>query len=262
MKTLAEDKFSKMLTEIVSEPGHLSTAYSAFYGYSLGNQLLALFECYERSIQAGPINTYKGWTALGRQVKKGERAITLCMPVTCKSEDKNDKGEPEQHVYTRFIFRPNWFTLAQTEGQDYKHDIKIADWNPELALTTLGIEQVPLENLNGNIQGYAKDKTIAISPIAEFTHKTRFHELAHVVHGHTREHTMTDSEHTPRDIREVEAESVAYILCSLLDLPGKTESRGYIQHWLNGQPIPEKSAMKIFSATNKILTAGQTKKDN
>jgi len=59
---------------------------------------------------------------------------------------------------------------------------------------------------------------------------------------------LSDSEATPRDIKEVEAESVAFILCNILDLPGKDESRGYIQHWLSGQEINEKSAQKIFAA--------------
>jgi hypothetical protein len=67
---------------------------------------------------------------------------------------------------------------------------------------------------------------------------------------------MSDSESTPRDIREVEAESVAYILCSLLELPGLTESRGYIQSWLSGAEISDKSAQRIFSAADKILKAG------
>ncbi|WP_090721616.1 ImmA/IrrE family metallo-endopeptidase [Nitrosomonas sp. Nm166] len=74
-----------------------------------------------------------------------------------------------------------------------------------------------------NCQGYASGTSIAINPLAQHPHKTRFHEIAHVVLGHTTEHTMTDSEQTPRVIREVEAESVAFILlCTLLDLTGKT----------------------------------------
>jgi Zn-dependent peptidase ImmA (M78 family) len=93
--------------------------------------------------------------------------------------------------------------------------------------------------------------------LAVLPHKTRFHELAHVVLGHTKEVTLTDSERTPKDIREVEAESVAYILCSILELPGLEESRGYIQHWLRTETIAEKSAQRIFSAANKILKAGQ-----
>ena len=84
-----------------------------------------------------------------------------------------------------------------------------------------------------------------------------FKKIAHIVLGHTKEGTMTDSEHTPRDTREVEAESVAYILCSLLNLPGLTESRGYIQGWLAGNEISDKSAQKIFAAATKILDAGK-----
>jgi hypothetical protein len=82
-------------------------------------------------------------------------------------------------------------------------------------------------------------------------------ELAHIVLGHTKEGTMTDSEVTPRDTREVEAESVAYILCSILELPGLESSRAYVQGWLNGQQVSDKSASKIFGAANKILEAGK-----
>lgn len=125
------------------------------------------------------------------------------------------------------------------------------------ALDTLGITEGTFNYHSGNCQGYASGTSIAINPLAEYPHKTRFHELAHIVLGHTLEHTMVDSETTPTDIREVEAESVAYILCSLLDLPGVDESRGYIQHWLRGQAVSEKSAQKIFSTADKILKAGK-----
>jgi hypothetical protein len=67
---------------------------------------------------------------------------------------------------------------------------------------------------------------------------------------------MHDDDRTPKDIREVEAESVAYILCSVLDLPGLIESRGYIQSWLSGSEITDKSAQRIFGAADKILKAG------
>jgi len=102
---------------------------------------------------------------------------------------------------------------------------------------------------------------IAVNPVAVLPHKTRFHEIAHVVLGHTKEGQLSDSESTPRDVREVEAEGVAYILCALLDLPGLHESRGYIQNWLQGAEITDKTAQRIFSAANKILEAGQPAKD-
>jgi hypothetical protein len=75
--------------------------------------------------------------------------------------------------------------------------------------------------------------------------------------GHTAENEFTDSEHTPRSLREAEAEAVALLLCESLGLPGADYCRGYIQAWLKGDVIPEKSAMKIFGAADRILRAGQ-----
>src|SRR5205807_1446722 len=77
------------------------------------------------------------------------------------------------------------------------------------ALEALAITEEPFAALDGNCQGYARGRAIAVSPVAASPHKTRFHELAHVVLGHTTEHEQTDSEDTPRSLREVEAEAVA-----------------------------------------------------
>jgi hypothetical protein len=79
-----------------------------------------------------------------------------------------------------------------------------------------------------------------------------------VLLGHTAEGTqLVDDERTPRNLREVEAESVALICCESLGLTGAAECRGYLQHWLNGQTIPEKSAQKIFKAADQLLKAGR-----
>jgi hypothetical protein len=58
-------------------------------------------------------------------------------------------------------------------------------------------------------------------------------------------------------LREVEAEAVALLLCESLELPGAEFSRGYIQNWIAGDVIPEKSAQKIFGAADRILKAGR-----
>lgn len=79
---------------------------------------------------------------------------------------------------------------------------------------------ITFEQVCSNVLGYARGRSIAISPLNALKHKTRFHELAHVVLGHTAEGQKSDTEVTPRDIREAEAEGVAYLLCALLDLPG------------------------------------------
>jgi antirestriction protein ArdC len=111
--------------------------------------------------------------------------------------------------------------------------------------------------MNGNVQGYARERTISVSPVAALPHKTTIHELAHVVLGHTSEGTMSDSDTTPRDVREIEAEGTAYLVCSALGLSGAAESRGYLQHWAHGEEISERSAQRIFSAAGAILRAGQ-----
>src|SRR3989442_479581 len=79
-----EIQFRQLLEEAVTKPGTLMKAYSLFWNYSLGNQLLAFSQANQRSIPLGPIASFNRWKELGRHVKRGEKAITLCMPVTCK----------------------------------------------------------------------------------------------------------------------------------------------------------------------------------
>ena len=50
--------------------------------------------------------------------------------------------------------------------------------------------------------------------------KTFFHEVGHVALGHCDEKDFSESEITPRDVREVEAEAVALLCCESLGVPG------------------------------------------
>ena len=247
--------FSQLLQDAVNQPGIISKCYSTFHGYSIGNQLLAWSQCVSREIPIGPIASFNAWKKLGRSVSKGQKAIALVMPVTITKKDA--AGEKTGEVFSMFTMRNNWFVLGQTEGDEYVNEVVTPAWDKAAALAKLDISEVAFDYPNGNCQGYASGRTIAINPVAVLPHKTRFHELAHVVLGHTTDEVMSDSEVTPRDIREVEAEGVAYILCSVLDLPGLQESRGYIQNWLQGAEVTDKSAQRIFSAANKILEAGK-----
>lgn len=250
--------WQKILRDAITRPGTIHEAYTRFHNYSLGNQLLALAQCHARNIQPGPIGTFMHWKDAGRFVRKGERALTLCMPLTCKSKQtvKADDGtETEKESgYTRFVYRNNWFVLAQTDGAEYKSP-ETPEWSKDAALASLQIAEVPFDMMTGNCQGFATGRKVAVSPMAAMPHKTLFHELAHVVLNHTAEASLNDgSETTPRSIGEVEAESVALLCCESLGLPGAEFSRGYIQSW--GSEIPERSAQKIFHAADQILKAG------
>lgn len=264
MKEFIDAQWAQLLLDAVQKPGMISKAYKKFWTYSVGNQLLALFECFQRNLEPGPINTLLKWNELGRHVKRGEKGITLCMPVTVKRKLKPgaipDAGTSEEAAspgtFTRFIYRARWFLLCQTEGKEYI-PAELPSWSETHALETLGIERVPFQHLNGNTQGYAVDRSVAVSPIAAMPEKTLFHELAHVVLGHCDElKRMDDDDRTPISIREVEAECVALLCCESMNLAGTEFCRGYIQHWLGAQAIPERSAQKIFKAADQILKAG------
>src|SRR2546421_2503693 len=123
-KDREEIQFRQLLEEAVSKPGTLMRAYSLFWNYSLGNQILALIQANHRGIQLGPIASFNRWKELGRHVKRGEKAIELCMPVTCKrtvKEEGEDGTDVEKEVmFKRFVFRRNWFMLSQTDGAEYQ----------------------------------------------------------------------------------------------------------------------------------------------
>jgi antirestriction protein ArdC len=258
----AHPSWTELLKQAVTVPGTISQAYSKFHNYSLGNQLLALFQCSAREIQPGPIATFVRWKELGRYVRKGEKAITLCMPVTAKrtatTTDEQGQEEEVQVGFTRFIYRPHWFVLSQTDGADYKPE-PAPGWDASAALAKLGIESVPFTMTDGNVQGYASGRTVAISPIADHPEATLFHEIAHVVLGHTAEGAMgaDGRDRTPKDIRELEAECVAMLCCDALSLPGADLSRGYIQSWYRGAEVPERSAQRILHVADEILRAGR-----
>jgi antirestriction protein ArdC len=268
MSGITAPQFADLLERALTEPGIVSAAYSAFHGYSIGNQVLALLQCLERGIAPGPIATFKGWKDKGRYVRKGQRALVLCMPVTCRrktadgpSDDATGTPDAEGQTFTRFVYRPNWFVLSQTDGQPVEPR-PMPEWDQTRALQVLDITEEPFALTDGNCQGYAHQRTIVVSPLAELPHKTRFHELAHVVLGHTDEAAggLTDSETTPRSLKEVEAEAVALVCSEALGLPGSEHCRGYIQAWnarRGAEPIPERSAQKVFKAADQILRAGR-----
>lgn len=252
--------FNELLTKALTEPGIISKAYSRFHRYSLSNQILAAIQLEERGMPLSPIASYRTWQKLGRTVQKGQKALALFMPITIQLKEPDEATGDEVttgKTFTRFALKRNWFSLDQTEGEDYKEALVIPSWDAKQALERLGIEECPFQLVNGNAQGYAIERSIAVSPIAVLPHKTRFHELAHIVLGHTSKGGCFDMETLSRHFEEVEAEATAYMLCALLGLPGLDEARGYIQSWLGGQLLPEKSAQRIFGTAQTILAAGK-----
>ena len=73
MATLLPKGFAALLQSVVHEPGTLSQAYQQFHQFSLGNQLLAMFQCHERGIPPGPMATFPGGRNSGATSAKARR---------------------------------------------------------------------------------------------------------------------------------------------------------------------------------------------
>ena len=240
--------YEAIVKQALTEPHKISQAYRLFHRYSIGNQFLAMMQL----AQPEPINTYAGWKELGRQVKKGEKAIRLLMPVTSK-----DKTTGEVNGMF-FISRNNWFGLSQTEGADYVMP-ETPSFDMATALVNLDIKTEHFSMVNGNCQGYAKpnSKTIAVSSLAYNPLKTHLHEIAHCL-LHADEIMLNDGSELPQDVIEVEAELTAYIALTILGVTtGLEYSRGYIASWNSGNAGQKVRYGKVFSAVDKILKAGR-----
>src|SRR2546428_13855045 len=100
-KDREEIQFRQLLEEAVSKPGTLMRAYSLFWNYWLGNQILALIQANNRGIPLGPIASFNRWKELGRYVKRGEKVIGLCMAATCNrtvKEECEDCTDPQMEI--------------------------------------------------------------------------------------------------------------------------------------------------------------------
>lgn len=155
MATSAPATFAALLESAVKEPGVLSEAYRAFHRFSISNQLLAWGQCVQRGILPGPLATFMGWKGKGRHVRKGERAITLCRPVTVKRATTDEDGTEETTVITRFVYRPFWFVLSQTDGESFTEPA-MPTWDKDTALAALNIQEIPFDGLDGNVLGFVQ----------------------------------------------------------------------------------------------------------
>jgi hypothetical protein len=251
--------FKEYLSEIYDKPSKIHEAYRLFRNYSPRNRILAE----KQLIELEPINTYSGWKELGRQVKKGSRGICLFLPVVTKNKVEEEQGEDNQAIKLskllspHFILKRNWFTLSQTEGEEFKPE-ELPNFDTKKALEVLGIAQEKFRIINGNCQGYAvpSENIIAINPLSFASYKTTIHEIAHcLLHKESAE--IIDRDELDLSIMEFEAETTAYLVCCSLGKFDHLEySRGYISNWIKKENIEEENFKRAFDAANIILKAG------
>lgn len=253
--------WSQLMDEALNAPGNLTGVYDRFHEYSITNMILFLSQGIHE-----PVASYKRWQSLGRHVLKGTRAKEVIVPVLVKGEPEPvQEDEPIEQKRERiarlvgFKLVRGVFPLSDTEGKE-PPPVQLPGWDVETALEKLKITRVPFEALDGNIQGYSRGREIALNPIAVSPEKTLFHELGHVVLGHTLTSQLSEyAQH--RGIMEFQAEATSYLALNeleKLDEETASHSRGYIRHWLsNEQPPGEREIRLVFAATETILKAGR-----
>ena len=97
--------------ELLSSEGwrRFAETRAAFHRYSFGNCMLIAMQRPDAAQVAG----FKAWQSLGRQVRKGERAIRILAPMAIKERD--GVGAETGEAFTIFRAVPV-FDIAQTDG--------------------------------------------------------------------------------------------------------------------------------------------------
>lgn len=235
-------------------------AQACFHRYSFHNALLIALQRPE----ATRVASYRTWQSLGRQVRRGEKGIAIFAPITRRVEVESGDDDAPADVRLVQAFKVAYvFDIAQTDGPLLPEvSTRLGGDEPsgavarlDAAAAVLGF-RVELTDLPGETDGTcaAGDGLIRIDARLEAAHRvvTEAHELAHgVLHPE-------GYEGTPRAQAELEAESVAYIVCQHLGLDSAETSFGYVAHWGRGADAAAAitaSATAIRRGAARILDA-------
>ena len=242
-----------------------------FHNYSFNNTMLIAMQRPDATL----VTSYKNWQSMGRQVMKGEKGITIIAPAPYKKMkekevlDENQRpimgtdGKPKTEkveVTVPHFKAVTVFDIAQTSGEP------IQTLAPELLTAAVQdfdsfmqaiqkISPVPIrfDEIDGNANGYYHnaDKEIVIKKgLSESqTLKTAIHETVHAK-LHDKEIMESLGVEKDRLTKEVEAESVAYCVCSSFGLDTSDYSFPYIAGWSSSREMKEmKASMDVIRKT-------------
>ena len=259
-------------------------AMSKFHHYSFSNSLLIFMQRPDATHVAG----YNDWkNVFGRQVKAHEKGIQILAPCFYNKWTQRQKineqtglpvqgadGQPvmewvrEQRVRYKVV---SVFDISQTEGKELPvlgvpeltGDVMEYDGILE-KLKTLSPLPVVFEAFPKDAKGYCSyaEQRIVIQPdmSQQQTVKTLVHEIAH---AKLHLPTGTGPEERPsRTAREVEAESVAYVVCQHLGIDTSDYSFAYVAGWSRDQDMTVlKASLERIRATAAELIDGMEEQE-
>ena len=262
---------------------------SKFHDYSLNNTLLILGQNPHATHLAG----YNKWQQdFNRQVKRGEKGLMIWMPVEIKVKENHyvldengnrilgDDGKfkrEEVEVKKRTFKIGYTFDVSQTEQIEGKEVIELSPVKdlegnvkdyPTLTKALMEISPVPIkiEAFKASAKGCYNSLTneIKIQPdMSEAqTIKTMIHEIAHsIVHSdeNLNQLKQKDNVEFSKNEKEVQAESIAYIVSSHLGIDTSDYSFPYVATWgLSTEPSDlenVKQNLKCIKSTSMYLTS-------
>ena len=251
---------------------------SRFYNYSFRNTMLIFLQKPDASLVAG----YSAWSKkFDRHVKRGEKGIKIIVPKPYKIKVEVDLIDPKtgELLLDEFEERkkaliertiPQFgvgtvFDVSQTEGKELPsfsineltgNVQNFKDFFASLETVTpfpISFEDIP----DDDVFGYCSlsEKRIAIKQgISEIqTIKTAIHEIAHAtLHAITPSEAkaLPAEERKNRREKEVEAESVAYVVSQYYGIDTSDYSFGYVAGWSSGKDIKElKASLELIGST-------------
>lgn len=233
-----------------------------FPRYSVNNTMLIMMQRPDAQL----CQSFTGWKQMGRYVKKGEKGISILAPAPYKIEREQTKldekgrpvfdadGEPVKEkveVTIRAFKVVKTFDLSQTDGKELptigpSELVGNIEGYPKLLQALQEISPVPVsfELIDGDAKGFyhLEDKKIVVQDgMSEVqTIKTLLHEMAHQkLHD---KDNVPEAKDISRNGKEVEAESVAYVVCQHYGINTSDYSFSYVAGWTEGKETPELKA--------------------
>ncbi len=235
------------------ETGDIPEAVAVASFPPIGDIPSAYWSFTNRTIQfingTGDARGYKQWLAVGRQVKKGSKAIYILVP--CFKKNNDEETKEENKVLTFFKAMPV-FPVESTEGEplDYQN-IEL----PDLPLINRAQDWgIDVKAVPGNYRYYGyfapERKEIALATPAE---KTLFHELSHAADHIIKGHLKPGQNPLQEITAELSAQALARIAGkSAEDTTGN--SYRYIKRYAEQIKMsPHKACLKVLSDCEKII---------
>jgi hypothetical protein len=257
IQQLANSGLDSLMSSLESGHSQALTNYlkamSRFHSYSWLNCLLIWLQ----NDQATLVNGYRSWNKFGRYVKKGEKGISILAPILYKPKQVVEVADPDQAISVMGFMPVHVYDILQTLG-DPIPEIGKRTGDPGLYTAKLlefaagkGISVTESSNLQGAL-GLSRGSSIELLqglPPAE-----KFGVLVHEV-GHSMLHFGTDRNEKTKMLREVEAESIAFVVSEAIGLENSTASSDYIFLYDGDVHVLTSSLSTIRNASSEILKA-------